>query len=87
MGLGIATNYLKSVGCSEIYLFGSVAEGNAREASDFDIAVRSIPAKKFFAIYGELLSRISRPVDLVDIDLQANLGRRILANTHIKRVA
>ncbi len=85
--LKIVTEYLKSVGCSEIYLFGSVAEGDARESSDLDIAVRGIPANKFFAVYGQLLSRCSRPVDLVDLDLQANLGRQILANANVKRVA
>ena len=85
--LEIVTEYLKSAGCSEIYLFGSVAEGNARETSDLDIAVRGIPANRFFAIYGELLSRYSRPIDLVDLVLQTNLGRRILASTNVKRVA
>lgn len=85
--LEIVTEYLKSAGCSEIYLFGSAAEGNARETSDLDIAVRGIPANRFFAIYGELLSRCSRPIDLVDLDLQTNLGRRILAGTNVKRVA
>lgn len=40
----IVTDYLKSVGCSKIYLFGSAAAGDASESSDLDIAVRGIPA-------------------------------------------
>ena len=83
----LITDYLKSIGCSEIYLFGSAAEGHATETSDLDFAVRGIPANKFFAIYGEVLNRSSRPVDLVDLDLQVNFGRQILSNPHVKRVA
>lgn len=85
--LELITDYLKSIGCSEIYLFGSVAEGHESETSDLDIAVRGIPARKFFAVYGEILSRSSRPVDLVDLDLQVNFGRQILSNPHVRRVA
>lgn len=85
--LETVTEYLKSIGCSEIYLFGSAAGGDTRESSDLDIAVRGIPAKRFFAVYGEVLSRSSRPVDLVDLDLQETLGRQILAGGNVKRVA
>ena len=85
--LEIVTDYLKTIGCSEIYLFGSVAEGHASETSDLDIAVRGIPARKFFAVYGEILNRSSRPIDLVDLDLQVNFGRQILSNPRVKRVA
>ena len=78
--LDLITDYLKSVGCSEIYVFGSVAEGADSETSDIDIAVRGIPARRFFAVYGEVMSRSSRPVDLVDLDLQVEFGRQILSN-------
>ena len=83
----IVTAYLKSVGCSEIYLFGSAAAGEASESSDLDIAVRGIPAEEFFTVYGEVLSRSSRPVDLIDLDLQKIFGRQILAGTNVKRIA
>ena len=38
--LDIAIDYLKSVGCTEIFIFGSVATGEATSESDLDIAVR-----------------------------------------------
>ena len=85
--ISIVTAYLKSVGCTDIYLFGSAAEGTASELSDLDIAVRGIPRGKFFAVYGEVLTRSSRPVDLVNLDMQKRFARRILANPGVKQIA
>ena len=82
-----AAEYLKSIGCREIYVFGSAARGDEREGSDLDIAVRGIPADRFFAVYGELMTRLSRPVDLVDLDLQQRFGEQLLADAHLRRVA
>ena len=59
----------------------------ASESSDLDIAVRGIPAEEFFTVYGEVLSRSSRQVDLIDLDLQKIFGRQILAGTNVKRIA
>lgn len=82
-----AVSYLKSIGCSEIYLFGSLASGDATESSDIDIAVRGIPAEKFFYIYGQLMFRLSHEVDLVDLDLQEEFGNELQRSGSLKRVA
>lgn len=82
-----AIEYLKSVGCTEVFVFGSAARGDYREDSDLDIAVRGIPPERFFAIYGELMTRLSRPIDLVDLDLQERFGKQLLAGSDIRRVA
>lgn len=82
-----AIEYLKSVGCSEIFVFGSTARGDYGENSDLDMAVRGIPADRFFAVYGELMTRLSRPVDLVDLDLQERFGKQLLAGSDLRRVA
>jgi len=41
---------LKSGGCSEIYVFGSVAEGRVGAESDIDFAVRGCPPEQFFKL-------------------------------------
>lgn len=85
--LDTAVEYLNSIGCTEIYVFGSAARGDAREDSDLDIAVRGIPADKFFAVYGELMTRLSRPVDLIDLDLQHRFAERLVAGSGLRRVS
>ena len=82
-----AVRYLISKGCSEIYLFGSLGSGASRVTSDIDIAVRGIRPEEFFAIYGELMTRLQHEVDLVDLDLQASFGRTLVDSGSLRRVA
>ena len=82
-----AVEYLKSVGCSEIYLFGSLQSGESRTDSDIDIAVRGIEPEQFFYIYGELMSRLNHRVDLVDLDLQKDFGKTLVDSGSLRRVA
>ena len=46
-----AIQILKEEGCSEIFLFGSGAEGQLREESDLDLAVRGCSPGHFFACW------------------------------------
>ena len=85
--LQIAIDYLKKAGCTEIFVFGSAASGENDPESDLDIAVRGIEPMHFFEIYGELMMRLSRPVDLIDLDIQPNFGRRLSEFGNLKRVA
>ncbi len=82
-----AIRYLTSKGCSEVYLFGSVGVGTAGAGSDIDIAVRGIRPEEFFAVYGELLTRLRHGVDLVDLDLQAGFGQVLSESGNLRRVA
>lgn len=63
-----AVKILKSSGCSAVYLFGSLATGEARSDSDMDLAVRGCPKGKFFHLLGQLLLELDYPVDLVNLD-------------------
>ncbi len=65
-----AIKILKEEGCSEIFLFGSVAEGKNREGSDIDLAIRGCPQGHFFHLLGRLLWELDHPVDLVNLDTQ-----------------
>jgi len=63
-----AIHILKEAGCTEIYLFGSLARGEAREDSDIDLAVRGCPKKAMFHLRGRLLLELEHLVDLVRLD-------------------
>lgn len=49
-----------------VLLFGSSLD-SAKESQDIDIAVEGILPKYFFKYYGDLLLKLSKPVDVVDL--------------------
>ena len=63
-----AVQILKEAGCTEIYLFGSVATGEANAKSDIDLAVRGCPPGRYFHILGRLMMALDHSVDLIDLD-------------------
>lgn len=79
---------LKAEGCTEVYLFGSLAEGRELHArTDIDMAVRGLPKERFFEIYGRLLTSLQHSLDLVDIDRETPFTRMLLEKGNILRVA
>jgi predicted nucleotidyltransferase len=65
----LAVDYLKSEGCSAVYLFGSIVTGKTNEKSDIDIGVKGLPPKKFIRTYSILNDRLLNKIDLVDFDI------------------
>lgn len=63
-----AVRILKGAGCTDVFLFGSIAEGRTKGSSDIDLAVRGCSPKKFFQILGRLMLELKHPVDLVNLD-------------------
>jgi predicted nucleotidyltransferase len=63
-----AVRILKDEGCTEIYLFGSVATGETHVRSDIDLAVRGCPPGRFFHTLGRLMMELDHSVDLVNLD-------------------
>jgi predicted nucleotidyltransferase len=60
------TEVAREYGVAKVVLFGSsLAED--REPHDIDLGVKGIEPRLFFRFYGELMQRLSRPVDLVDL--------------------
>ena len=55
---------------SRALLFGS-GTSDAGVSRDIDLGVSGVPAGRFFAFYGELLFTLSKPVDLVDLDVKS----------------
>ena len=60
-------------GVSELLLFGSSLQTSS-EANDIDLAVRGVPTGMFFRFYGELMGRLSKPVDLVDLESETGIA-------------
>jgi predicted nucleotidyltransferase len=65
-----AVKILKDGGCTEVFLFGSLAEGCSRPDSDIDLAVRGCPPEKFFQVYGDLMWELKHKFDLIDLDVK-----------------
>ena len=63
-----AIEYLKSIGCKEIFLFGSLADGTFTKFSDIDLAISGISPAKFFEAVVDLPSILDHKVDLIALD-------------------
>ncbi len=61
-------------GVHRILLFGSSLKPHL-ESADIDIAVEGIPAELFFKFYGELMFKLSKPLDVVDLSLDNSFTR------------
>jgi predicted nucleotidyltransferase len=63
-----AVEILRGAGCTDIFLFGSLAGGKVTDQSDIDLAIQGCPKGKFFHLLGRLLLELDYPVDLVNLD-------------------
>ena len=70
----LAAQILKEAGCSQVFVFGSLASGKTRRDSDIDLAVRGCPEGQYFRILGRLLLELDHPVDLVLLDRRDPFG-------------
>ena len=82
-----AAALLKSEGCREVYLFGSVAEGSSNENSDIDIAIKGCPPGRFFELLGRLMLELDSQVDLVNLDSNDAFSKHLLTNGQLLHVA
>jgi len=63
-----AIKILRDAGCTDVFLFGSLATAQSHASSDIDLAIRGCPAGTFFDILGKLVLELDYPVDLIDLD-------------------
>jgi len=63
-----AVEILKNRGCTEVYLFGSLADGNYHENSDIDLGVKGLAGRIYFKTWAEIDRAVNTEIDLVDFD-------------------
>ena len=81
-----AVEILKRFGCTEIYLFGSLTDGQLHDDSDLDLAVRGCPPGQFFRAHGTLMMELDHPVDLVDLDQRTPFVQHLERNGELLRL-
>ena len=82
-----AVEVLKKEGCEEIYIFGSLVNGDFSEDSDIDIAIKGLSPNKFFKVIGKLLGELNIRFDLVDLEDKSRFSQRILEKERLIRIA
>ena len=73
-----AIKILKENGATEIFIFGSIADGKFHENSDIDIAVRGINETIFYKVASKLMAELDNNFDLVDLDDEENRFSQML---------
>jgi predicted nucleotidyltransferase len=81
-----AAALLRSMGASQVFVFGSFARGEWNPDSDIDLAVSGLPAKVYFSAVSKLSDLLGRPVDLLDLDDNTPIVRYLLASGELVRV-
>jgi predicted nucleotidyltransferase len=82
----LAANLLRSMGASQVFVFGSFVRGELRPDSDIDIAVSGLPANVYFSAVSKASDVFGRPVDLLDLDDDTPLARHLLGSGELVRV-
>jgi predicted nucleotidyltransferase len=81
-----AANLLRSMGASQVFVFGSLVRGKLRPDSDIDMAVSGLPAKVYFSAVSRASDLLGRPVDLLDLDDDTPMVRHLLGSGELIRV-
>lgn len=73
-----AVKILKENGAKEVFIFGSIANGNFNGNSDIDIAVKGINEKEFYKVASILMFELENEFDLIDLDDKENRFSQML---------
>ena len=81
-----AVEILKTAGCTDIFLFGSLVHGKIHSDTDIDLAVRGCPSGEFFHLWGKLSFELDYPIDLISLDLQQDFGRFLAEQQELVKI-
>src|SRR5271157_781139 len=81
-----AANLLRSMGATQVFIFGSAAKGGLRPGSDVEMAVTGLPSQVYFSAISKASDLLGRPVDLVDLDEPTPLVCYLLGSGELVRV-
>ena len=82
-----AVKILKENGATEIYIFGSIVNGNFNKNSDIDIAIKGIKQEDFYRVASILMFELKKEIDLVDLDDEKDkFSQKIIKNNNLIRV-
>jgi predicted nucleotidyltransferase len=81
-----AAHLLRSMGATQVFIFGSAAKGGLRPDSDVDMAVTGLPSRVYFSAISKASDLLGRPVDLVDLDDSTPLVRYLIGSGELVRV-
>ena len=80
--IAIIVECAEKYGVSSVYLFGSSVQSMG-QPRDIDLGVNGLPPTLFFRFYGELIRRLPRQVDLVDLS-KPFLFQQLIVETGLK---
>lgn len=78
-----AIKILKENDVTEIFIFGSVVNGNFNENSDIDIAIKGIKQEEFYRVASILMFEIEKEIDLIDLDDENDKFAQMLIDKNI----
>ena len=81
-----AANLLRSMGATQVFIFGSATKGELLPDSDVDMAVTGLPSQVYFSAISKASALLGRPVDLVDLDDPTPLVHYLLGSGELVRV-
>lgn len=73
-----AIKILKEYGAKEVFIFGSIANGNFNKNSDIDIAIKGLNEKVFYKVASILMFELENEFDLIDLDDKENTFSQML---------
>lgn len=82
-----AISILKTVGCREIYLFGSLVSDNFSDSSDVDLAVKGLKKRDYFKVLGKLMMALDHPVDLINLEKKDRFSAMLIKKNRLIRVS